>query len=392
MIRWQSHHYKRHSGTDWYDQAFSETVLESLDFGYYDIPNEIAYEPLDPPPDTKWWCIMGGAQELAFHMEKRLKMKPQYQSRVTAIRVGKTSDMEIDVTSSAGKMETKPYNGVFNSTTLGCLRRMDTTGSELSYEVKQAARSLGYGESAKVAIKFQSAWWIHKLPKKFQIRRGGLGHTDMNIRTCVYPSYNILDAPDKPAVLLCTYTWQQDAERLGSLISSSQNHDQQLAEEVPLKDLLLRELVELHKNDEMTEKQLRDLIWGQYLDHYAHDWTHDPNAEGAFAFFRPQQFTSLWGSIIHPGGNLVIVGEAASPHHAWVVGALESAVFGVHSWLVKRVGDIDGALEAIQELEKVECDNPFVGLPPYMEKNTARWVGLLAQMQSNPTNGSGYKS
>jgi hypothetical protein len=31
-----------------------------------------------------------------------------------------------------------------------------------------------------------------------------------------------------------------------------------------------------------------------------------------------------------PSGNLVVAGEAASPHHVWVVGALESAVVGLY--------------------------------------------------------------
>ena len=46
-------------GTNWYDQAFSEVVLESLDFEF----------PKPGDPDIEWYCILGGAQQLATKME-----------------------------------------------------------------------------------------------------------------------------------------------------------------------------------------------------------------------------------------------------------------------------------------------------------------------------------
>jgi hypothetical protein len=49
----------------------------------------------------------------------------------------------------------------------------------------------------------------------------------------VYPSYNIYDTDSVTAVLLCTYTWQQDAERLGSLMGD---------DETQLRDLLIADL------------------------------------------------------------------------------------------------------------------------------------------------------
>ena len=354
-------------GTNWYDQAHSENVLESLDFNYEDNRK------------TNWWAILGGAQQLAIKMENSLANKPAYLTRVTAIRVGDSADMEIDIKKSTGESETKEYNGVFNTTTLGCLKRIDIKGANLNYTTLQAIRSLGYGPSAKVGIKFKRAWWIHDLPNGYKIKSGGLGHSDLSIRTCVYPSYNIHDSNTEPAVLLCSYTWSQDAERLGALMSSSTKHDQKVKDEADLKELIFRDLARMHACPGNDEKKLYQLISDLYLDHYAHDWTHDPNTMGAFAFFRPQQFTNLWNKLIHPTGNLVIIGEAASPHHAWVVGALESAVNGLTLWLKMRQRVIKGAQEAINLLEKVETHNPFVGRPPYMGPNTAGWSAVNAQ-------------
>ena len=68
------------------------------------------------------------------------------------------------------------------------------------------------------------------------------------------------------------------------------------------------------------------------MDHHAHDWYHGPNTTGAFAFFRPQQFRHL-EQVDSTFCNSVVIGEAASPNHAWVVGALESAVHGMHACL-----------------------------------------------------------
>ncbi|KAF8861208.1 hypothetical protein BDZ45DRAFT_587255 [Acephala macrosclerotiorum] len=351
-------------GTNWYDQAHSETVLESLDFGFSD--------------DTKWYCILGGAQQLAKKMEAKLSQKPVYNSTVTAIRATGTMQVDVDVVTPSVK-ETKKYNGVFNTTTLGCLRRMDLTNAGLTYSTKQAARSLGYGSAAKVAIKFKRAWWIHDL-KGYNIKMGGLGHSDLNTRTCVYPSYNIYDDKTKTAVLLNSYTWQQDSERLASLMSTNPDHAQKVKDEAVLKELLFRELVHLHKNNDMTDDELYSLISDNYIDHHAFDWYKEPNAAGAFAFFRPQQFSSMWNKMIQPSGDVVIVGEASSPHHAWVVGALESVVHGIHAWMGLNLGLVPEFAVAMEILEHAKAGIPFVGLPPYMDANISKWHSLLGMI------------
>jgi hypothetical protein len=75
--------------------------------------------------------------------------------------------MEIDIkkpTCTGGiGVETREYNGIFNTTTLSCLKRMSIIETSLNYTTLQAIRSLGYGPSAKAGIKFKRAWWIHDL-------------------------------------------------------------------------------------------------------------------------------------------------------------------------------------------------------------------------------------
>ncbi|RBQ70347.1 hypothetical protein FVER14953_08862 [Fusarium verticillioides] len=324
-------------GTDWYDQAHSETVLESLDFEF--------------SPETKWFCVLGGAQQLAKKMEDKIVSKPSYHNPVAAIRALGKMDVRLDIES--GKRS--EYR---------------------QYPVKQAIRSLGYGQSCKVAIKFSHAWWIHDL-KDFNIREAGLGHSDLALRTCVYPSYNIYDPKTKTAVLLCSYTWQQDSDRLGCLMSTNKDHKQKVADEQALKELLLRDLAILHRNTQMGEDELYKLISKSYVDHHAYSWTEDPNTAGAFAFFRPQQFSSMWNRVIQPSGDVIIAGEASSPHHAWVVGALESVVHGLHSWMGTNITLVPELKHARDILEKDQPGNPFLGLPPYMDVNISNWHAVM---------------
>lgn len=71
------------------------------------------------------------------------------------------------------------------------------------------------------------------------------------------------------------------------------DHAQQLEDKARLKELLIRELAQLHSSDQMGYDEVYNLIHDNYLHHYAHGWYHDPNTIGAFAFFRPQQFRSM---------------------------------------------------------------------------------------------------
>lgn len=169
-------------------------VLESLDFGY----------PVDQPGEKiSWYCIDGGANVLAQEMEKRINQKPNYGSAITSIKLENSKEIH-NLTVGIENQSPKSYAAVFNSTTLGAMQRMDRTGAKLNLGTKQAIRTLNYGASCKVGIRFSKAWWILS-PLNI---KGGQGKTDLPIRTCVYPSYNICDDLEKPSVLLCSYTWE----------------------------------------------------------------------------------------------------------------------------------------------------------------------------------------
>ena len=361
-------------GTSWYDEALSEMILEEVNFG---------------DATTEWRCVNGGAQEIARRMHGEIKQakedgqKVSYGKRVTKIEdlyvtqnkeVKEGPDGRTVRVTVKGEDEPREYHSVFNSAPLGSMQRMDLRGLNLNWGTKQAIRSLSYGASCKIAIRFKSLWWIRALG----ISKGGVGKTDLPIHFCVYPSYNIEEAgdpsnpkdPGQPGVLLCSYTWSQEAQRIATLINTrssskdpSQREAEEKAKEEELKELLIDNLAKLHEHidpEHYPYSVLHKLIKEEYQAHHAYDWYSDPGTTGAFAYFGPGQFQNMYPWIVRSDGRHVIVGEAASAHHAWVVGALESAVRGVYQFLANpihsRNPSIQAALQAYNLGEQSEQD------------------------------------
>jgi len=330
-------------GNRWYDQAASELILESLDF--------------DAKAD--WWCVEGGSFQIASRMMARIKDKKalQFGKVVKAISYDTTVTDHVQVDVSIEEENTpRKYDAVFNSAPLGAMKHMHLEGLNLSWGVKSAIRSLGYGASCKVGIRFKSLWWM-KTP---DITAGGQGKTDLPIQCCVYPSYNVNDNQDGPGVLLASYTWSQEAERIGALIDR-----QSPANEDELRKLLFHDLARLHANtgDDEDYKRLYEIIESNYLDHYAYDWYKNPRTVGAFAYFGPGQFSNWYNDLTQSDGKHIIIGEAASVHHAWDVGALESAVRGVYQFLWKNSDKNDAAKKAILAYNNDEIKAPFGPVP-----------------------------
>jgi monoamine oxidase len=309
------------TATGLFDQAFSESVMDSFDF-------------TGPKKEAiKWYCIDGGSSLLIQAMEKRIKQPVQHQKRVRKYtRDSKTNEITASV---AGEPEGSrlPYTTVFNTTSLPCLQRMDLTGLDLHPSQKDAIRSLHYDDSAKVAMKFSYPWWITRCG----ITSGGVATTDTPLRTCVYPSYNVHDPKDQSATLICSYTWAQDATRIGNLIAQNDNE---------LRDLMLDNLARVHlKNFRQqtptsyhgltTLEEVRRIIGDAYVSHHAWSWAHDPFTSGAFALFGPGTFSNLYPYLTRPAADsrFHICGEASSGHHGWIGGSLDSALASVHKFL-----------------------------------------------------------
>ncbi|MCJ1442522.1 MAG: hypothetical protein MMC23_003018 [Stictis urceolatum] len=340
------------AATGWFDQAFSENVLESLAFEYTskDDPDDNP-DPAVPGKDVNWYYIENGTYKLTENVLADLKVKPEKGKLVTAMslvpdkaRPGQKL-VSVQIKDVKGETETRVYDTVINTTTFSALQKMDLTGLKLPYSMKTAIRSLRYDPSTKVGIKFKKPWWINECPVPGGLGqiKGGLGKTDMPLRTCVYPSYNLDDGKDNPAVLLCSYSWGADSERIASMVNpvpTNGNVDTkdpkiQVEKEQLLKETMIDNLARLHSTDEDSYAGMKDLISSLYETHHAYDWSKDPyTCGGAFALYSPTQFKNLYPNIVRPAADsrLHIVGEAASAHHAWIVGALDSSVRGI--WLM----------------------------------------------------------
>ena len=334
-------------------------------------------EDLNFSEKVDWFCVMGGSQEIAKRMHAKLEAvkanRVAFNKKVTKIaRPFKTIEKGLQVPDGAdisvtvaGEKKPRVYDAVFNSAPLGNMQRMDLRELNLNWGTKQAIRSLGYGASCKVGIRFKNLWW--RKPEingvKLDINEGGASKTDLPIRNCVYPSYNIEDDIDKPGVLLCSYTWSMEAQRIGSLMTrkSPEGEDE-------LKALLIDNLAKLHSSSLKQYEGLKTVIEDAYDTHFAYDWYSDPGTTGAFAYFGPGQFKKMYPYIIRNDGMHIIIGEAASAHHAWVVGALESAVRGVYQFLYHRSKDDRKVREVLELYNKEAVEAPYGPIPAEFDR------------------------
>ncbi|RPA94806.1 hypothetical protein L873DRAFT_1792715 [Choiromyces venosus 120613-1] len=282
-----------------YDQAFSGTIIDSIDFDY-------PFGPNDPPGSVmEWACVDGGTSVVTDRMADRILTKPLYNRRVTAIAMA-VPDLKKD----------NPNNPNMK---ISVQDHPEYEAKRLDYVQNQALRCLEYGPAIKVGIKFKTRWW-QQIPG-FGMR-GGVSSTDRPTRIVVYPSYGLDDPENANGVLIASYCWTQDASRLGALIKGKGTEEEKV-----LLDIIYKDLSEMHGNDPQWYKD-------QTVDYYAHDWYHDQYSIGG-------QFKNLYPELTKPAakGNLHFVGEATSAHHAWIVGALESAFRGINEVLIKEKRD-----------------------------------------------------
>ncbi|KZV82601.1 hypothetical protein EXIGLDRAFT_339296 [Exidia glandulosa HHB12029] len=314
-----------------YDQAVTESVMDSLDFDY--------------GPDVDWFCIQGGAQQVAERMAEGLKGSLLLGKRVKAIAFDKPSvpgtlpnTMSVTV---ANEEQPRTYDHVITTVPFGCLRMIDTTGCYLPWNLQTAMRTLHYDCATKVAIQFSRRWWEEEDVQQY----GGVSSTDRPTRTVVYPSYGIRGQGGAGASMIVSYTWAQDAARFGALIQPGTEAERRLI------DQILADLAVMHNK---SQEDLENMM----VDYHAFDWYNHENSAGAYAMFGPGQFANLFPEVSSPHGRLLhFAGEATSVHHAWIVGALNSAYRSVHQILhhykredlVARIRQEFGAVDEIDD-------------------------------------------
>jgi monoamine oxidase len=131
---------------------------------------------------------------------------------------------------------------------------------------------------------------------------GGGSVTDNPNRFVYYPSHPVPGSAG--GVVLASYSWADDAARWDSM------------EDAERYAYALRGLVAIH-----GERIRRFFVGGA-----TQSWMRNPYAFGEAAVFTPWQLTQLHPHIPTPEGPVHFAGEHTSLKHAWVEGAIESAV------------------------------------------------------------------
>ena len=140
--------------------------MDSIAFDYYEDEEE------------EWKSVEGGTSLVIEALIDMIKTKPLYNKRVTRMAIDRKTKSQEQMVIQTNYDESNGYTSIINTTTLACLQRVDTTELELSPTIKIALRTLHYDSATKVAIKFDSPWWI----TKFGISKGGVANTDLPLR------------------------------------------------------------------------------------------------------------------------------------------------------------------------------------------------------------------
>jgi len=352
VINWLE---RMNTGTGLFDMAFAEMVIDDLQF---DWPNASSVKYGATPADGQgpsWYCLAGGSEVFIKAMVSKLTKKIQYKKRVTHIfPTGEAKPMQLKYSYGKEAKGEANFNYVISTIPLPSLRFVDLDMCNLSYAQLEGMRTLRYDSSCKVGIRFKSRWW--QTLRSGSIK-GGQSKTDRIIRTAVFPSYGVND-PDADAVMIASYTWSQDASRVGGLMRGRDSEAEAFLIENILEDLSLLHGVDL--------KFLR----GELDDWCAFDWYADPHTLGAFALFGPGQFSNIYPAFGQgaAGGRLLFAGEALSAQHAWVEGALDSAYAAV-----QRLLDGAGLRDKLKELE-AKWGNPHVREEERKESKDIMWL------------------
>lgn len=165
----------------------------------------------------------------------------------------------------------------------------------LTREKRKCIRSLNYDVSTKVLLQFKKRFWEE------EGIRGGYTISDTPLRFTYYPDSSVSGTH---AVVLASYTWSDD-----SLKWSGMSEARKI-------DTALNLLGEVHGKDIRS-----DFVAGSTAD-----WLMEEHAKGAFALFDPGQEREIATIIPKVEGLIHFAGEHTSLRHAWIEGALESAL------------------------------------------------------------------
>lgn len=294
--------------------GFSDEAIEfaSVIWGQEALLDSAATEHIREEMENVWNLsfdeIVGGTDRFATAFVSKLKSKPRTGCEI--IRLEQSADGK----HAAAVFRNRANNGAeereegdFLICTLPCpvLGRIETRG--FSGEKLRSIRQLIYDSSTKVLAVTKRRFW-----ETDDGIYGGGTFTDLPTATTYYPANNA-QAKDpavsaQQSIFLASYSWGQQARRLGSLEPAQQ------------RDVVLTHLSKVHPQLAEPGMVTRTVGWA---------WDRHAWSGGAFAWFNPGQHTALHHHLLAPEGRIHFAGEHASLAHTWMQGALESALRAV---------------------------------------------------------------
>lgn len=294
-------------------------------------------------PDTLFWLIKGGTDlfSTAYYEKEGLsdvtftnqtlvdlyKDKDSGQVRINT-RVSKDIESRLEQDLATTKMlSNREWDEVIVTIPFTSFR-MVHVWPEFSQTKRKAIRELHYDAATKVLLEFRERFWETE-----NGIYGGGSVTDLPNRFMYYPSERM--GSGKGGVMLVSYSWADDARKWDSM--SSYDRFTYALENVAIthakhdKDASYEERL-------IAQQKIKDLCVfdaDKYLDDQDNiigaatvSWMHNPYAFGEAAIFYPGQLELLHNSIISSEwhGKAHFAGEHASLKHAWIEGAVESAV------------------------------------------------------------------
>ncbi|MDO6704764.1 FAD-dependent oxidoreductase [Photobacterium sp. 1_MG-2023] len=300
-------------------------------------------------PDTAFWLIQGGTDKFtqAYYDQENLDDVTYLNQTVNALylceETGKVkikTEVSHDIADRleqdqavAKLLSERSWDEAIVTIPFSSFR-MVQVWPEISQEKRKAVRELHYDAATKVLLEFRERFW----ETRNEIYGGG-SVTDLPNRFMYYPSERM--GSSKGGVMLASYSWADDARKWDSMSDYDRycyalnnvaivHADHEPGADYAVREAAQQKIRDLCVFDPKKYKDNQDNIVGAATV----SWMNDPYAFGEAAIFYPGQLHLLHKAIIqsewpHPEtgkARLHFAGEHASLKHAWIEGAVESAV------------------------------------------------------------------
>ncbi|MGJ0508202.1 MAG: flavin monoamine oxidase family protein [Methylocystis sp.] len=277
--------------------------------------------------------IVGGTHELPKGLAKLLKAKIELNARVVGI-YNKGDKVDLAVSTDGKPPQPVSCDIVLSTIPFSVLRHIDID-PPFSPQKMLTIRTMSYASATKVLLHCKERFW----ESNYGIF-GGASQSDQVIRATYYPSDHVRKAEEvgvsswwgglqpnrldieeaekradaNPGVLLGSYSWEQEARRLGALSGRSDP----AGTLSPRARAVIAFIKRFHPEIDQYVDEEVSMFWDQY--------SHNA---GAFAFMRPGDRIGLHKEAKLHEGNVYFAGEHTSLDQAWIEGAVTSALQAV---------------------------------------------------------------